>query len=266
MDASFNIKSLDQIEASLSEQGMVMSDVNSSVDSPFKTPDKRPAPNSEEGSGQVVKRLYIEDLNRNDESDRNDHIPIEFRHLRNSERKVKDSVYSTAAALVGMGLSVPDASKAIFEVGKGMFGRAWKLNFEDKDNFDSDTMPADQNIRDKLRLIEAQSLSLVADELIQHKDSSSQTVTHTIDSTTRKAVGTFVTQGVQLGQESPFPLPLMVIHGETTSDIAQQVDFGFEVLAKIKGVDAKDIYKEVDVHMTDSVEHNKEIAKVLQLG
>ena len=56
----------------------------------------------------------------------------------------------------------------------------------------------------------------------------------------------------------------MVIQGETTQDIAQQVDFGFEVLAKIRGVETKEVYKEVDVHMTDSVEHNKGIAKVLQ--
>ena len=60
-------------------------------------------------------------------------------------------------------------------------------------------------------------------------------------------------------------LPLMVIHGESTADIAQQVDFGFEVLAKIKGVEAREIYKEVDVHMTDSTEHNKGVAKVLQV-
>ena len=145
-----------------------------------------------------------------------------------------------------------------------MFGRSWKLNSDNKKSFDSNTKPADQNIRDKLRLIEAQSLSLVADELLSKE--SDQTVTHSIDSTTRKSVGTFVTQGVQLGQESPYPLPLMVIHGESTADIAQQVDFGFEVLAKIKGVDAREIYKEVDVHMTDSTEHNKGVANLLQVN
>ena len=104
---------------------------------------------------------------------------------------------------------------------------------------------------------------MVADELLSKE--IDQTVTHSIDSTTRKSVGTFVTQGVQLGQESPYPLPLMVIHGESTADIAQQVDFGFEVLAKIKGVEAREIYKEVDVHMTDSTEHNKGVANLLQV-
>ena len=71
---------------------------------------------------------------------------------------MKDSLYSTAATLVGMGLSVPEASKAIVEVGNGMFGRSWKLNSDNKESFDSNTMPDDRNIRDKLRLIEAQSL------------------------------------------------------------------------------------------------------------
>ena len=259
MEASMNFKSLDDIEDMLSEHGMIMSDhdSNSSVDSPLKTNEKRSLPST---SPKVAKRLYIEDTNQNIESDT---LPVEFRNLRSSERKVKDSVYSTAATLVGMGLSVPEAIKAIVEVGNGMFGRSWKLNSDNKESFDSNTMPDDRNIRDKLRLIEAQSLSLVADELLSKE--IDQTVTHSIDSTTRKSVGTFVTQGVQLGQESPYPLPLMVIHGESTADIAQQVDFGFEVLAKIKGVEAREIYKEVDVHMTDSTEHNKGVANLLQV-
>ena len=102
---------------------------------------------------------------------------------------------------------------------------------------------------------------MVADEIIKQKRSGAP-ITHIIDSTTRKVIVTFVGQGVQVGQETPFPLPLMVIQGETTQDIAQQVDFGFEVLAKIRGVETKEIYKEVDVHMTDSVEHKKGIATI----
>ena len=198
------------------------------------------------------------------EDNNSDPLPLEYRNLRDSERKVKDKVYTTVAALVGIGLSVTEAAKSIVEVGKGMFDRReWKEFGDSSETFDKDSMPENRNIRDKLKLIEAQSLSLVADEIIQQKICGG-TITHTIDSTTRKVVGTFAGQGVQVGQEAPFPLPLIVIQGETTQDIAQQVDFGFEVLAKIKGVETKEIYKEVDVHMTDSVEHNKGIAKVLQ--
>ena len=59
-------------------------------------------------------------------------------------------------------------------------------------------------------MIEAQSLSMVADEIIKQKRSGA-TITHTIASTTRKVIGTFVGQGVQVGQETTFPLPLIVI-------------------------------------------------------
>ena len=96
-------------------------------------------------------------------------------------------------------------------------------------------MKDNRYIRDKLRLIEAQSLSMVADEIIKQKRSG--------------VVGTFVGQGVQVGQETPFPLPLMVIQRETTQDIAQQVDFvkksyGEEVLEAVKNI-VKECEKEV---------------------
>ena len=164
--------------------------------------------------------------------------------MRDSERKVKDKVYTTVAALVGIGLSVTEASKSVVEVGQGLFDRKeWKEFGDNSDTFDQDSMPENRNIRDKLRLIEAQSLSMVADEIIKQKRSGA-TITHTIASTTRKVVGTFVGQGVQVGQETPFPLPLMVIQRETTQDIAQQVDFvkksyGEEVLEAVKNITKK---------------------------
>ena len=60
----------------------------------------------------------------------------------------------------------------------------------------------------------------------------------------RKVVTTFVGQGVQVGQETPFPLSLMVIQCETTKDIAKQVDFvkksyGEEVLEAVKNITKK---------------------------
>lgn len=260
METRFNMKSLEEIEASLIEEGMVLSNSDTSVDTPVKTAGStRARVHVEQEQRKTVKRLYFPGDENN-----NDPLPPDYRCLRDSERKVKDKVYTTVAALVGIGLSVSEAGKAIVEVGKGMFDRKeWKEIGDNSETFDDNTMPANKNVRDKLRLIEAQSLALIGEEIIQQKERGG-TITHTIDSTTRKLVGTFATQGVQVGQESPFPLPLMGIHGESTQDIAQQVDFGFEVLAKIRGVETSEIYKQVDVHMTDSVEHNKGIAKVLQ--
>ena len=42
-----------------------------------------------------------------------------------------------------------------------------------------------------------------------------------------------------------------------------QVDMGMEVLAASKGMTAREVYQMVDVHMTDSVEHNKGISPLL---
>ncbi|KAJ8411822.1 hypothetical protein AAFF_G00154600 [Aldrovandia affinis] len=70
-------------------------------------------------------------------------------------------------------------------------------------------------------------------------------------------------QGLHVGQDNPFPLPILPIHGETTQDIAMQVDIGFEILALVRGVSFEDVYKLVDTHMTDSTEHNKGFSKLL---
>ena len=53
-------------------------------------------------------------------------IPVRYRHLRDSERNVRDEVYKTIADLLGAGLSINEATKAIILVGKGMFDLEWK--------------------------------------------------------------------------------------------------------------------------------------------
>ena len=88
-------------------------------------------------------------------------------------------------------------------------------------------------------------------------------ITAAIDSTTKKGVGQFATQGLSIGRNTPFPLPLLPICGESTEDVASQVAMGMEVLAAVKGIPAKEVYEMVDVHMTDSVSHNKYINKEL---
>ena len=48
-------------------------------------------------------------------------------------------------------------------------------------------------------------------------------VTHAIDSTTKRGIGQFATQGIHIGRDSALPLPLINICGESTEDIALQV-------------------------------------------
>ena len=111
-------------------------------------------------------------------------------------------------------------------------------------------------------MIEAQSLALTAKEIIT-RSKQGRMITHAIDSTTKKRVGTFAAQGIHVGQNVPFPLPLLPICGKTTEDIALQTDFAFEVLAAVTGMAKEDIYKVINAHITDSTDHNKGFAKIL---
>ena len=88
-------------------------------------------------------------------------------------------------------------------------------------------------------------------------------ITAAIDSTTKKGVGQFATQGLSIGRNTPFPLPLLPICGESTEDVTAQVAMGMEVLAVVKGIPAREVYQLVDTHMTDSVSHTKHINKEL---
>ena len=82
---------------------------------------------------QTKKRRYV---NSSDEDDKQDPMPYEYRHIRKSERVVKNSFYLTIANLVGQGLSISEACKAVCIVGNGMFKRSWKEASTCEDTFD----------------------------------------------------------------------------------------------------------------------------------
>ena len=251
----FAFKDLNTISNMLTEQGMVLTDTDTSVDTPVKEKSQQAQPDPLVAAKK--RRLFV-DTSCAD----GDILPEDLCHIRDSERRIKDSFYLTVSNLVGKGLSINEACNAVVEVGNGMFKRKWKCHTEDEDTIDRDTLPDRKNIREKLNLIEAECLSFVVDE-VRAGAESGRMITAAIDSTTKKRAGQFATQGIHIGQNVPFPLPLMNICGETTEDIAMQVDFGFEILAAVKNEPVEDIYKLVDTHMTDSTSHNKGFAAVL---
>ena len=254
-DGQFAFKDLDTITNMLTDHGVVVTDTDTSIETPVK---QQAAQSSSEPSKEAKKRRLFVDTPEVG----NDSLPGKFCHVRDSERKVKDSLYLTLSSLVGKGLSIAEASDAVVVVGNGMFERKWKGNCDNVELLDIDTLPDRSAIRDKLNLIEAESLAFVVDE-IRAGAESGRMITAAIDSTTKKRAGQFATQGIHIGQNVPFPLPLMNICGETTEDIAMQVDFGFEILAAVKKEPVEDIYKLVDTHMTDSTSHNKGFAALL---
>ena len=63
----------------------------------------------------------------------------------------------------------------------------WKEHKENEDVIEVDTMPHHRNITDKLKLIEAQSLSLVVNEMMS-KSSEGRMLTHDIIVTGKKVL------------------------------------------------------------------------------
>ena len=197
------------------------------------------------------------------EGDEIDPLPEKYRHIRKSERKVKDEVFIAIGNMVGEGLSLDESAKAIVEVGNVMFERKWKVPREGDETFDVNTLPAKSNIREALKQQEAQDLDLMVDELERGKEEQ-RPLTHFTDSTTKKGVGKFAAQGIHIGRDAPYPLPILPIDRETTEDVAMQVSMGLSMVAVVRGVTSDEIYKMVDTHMTDATEHNKGLAEVLQ--
>ena len=231
-----------------------------------------------------------------------DPAPEKYRHLRESERKVKDKALISIGNLVGEGLSLNEASKSLVEVGNVLFDRKWKQSNEATETFDLDTLPEPRNIREAIKMQEAQDLDLMVDELEAGKEAG-KPLTHFSDSTTKARVSQSVAQGIHVGRDPPFPLPILSIDGETTEDIAMQVnwiwlssvshhdhrqhhqqhdhhchhchpneldvcqlskvDMALTLVAVVRGVESKEIYKLIDTHITDATGHNKGLAEVL---
>ena len=191
-----------------------------------------------------------------------DSFPTKYEHLRDGARRVKPDFYQTCAALTGSGLSVPEAASSIVTVANKMFGRSWKIAAKNDKTFVNDTAPDDRNIRLALQLQEVEGMARIV-EAVQEGREQGRAITHSSDSTTKKGAGQFMVSGFHVGQDIQLDLPILPIYGEKTVDIAMQIDMGMEVLAASKGMSAGEIYQMVDVHMTDSVEHNKGISPLL---
>ena len=125
---------------------------------------------ADHGGGAVLptrrKRKYAKPETDNDEDDP---LPKQFRHLRISERKLREELYKTIATLIGNGLSMDESCNAVIEVGNGLFGRKWKKGDLEENVYDCDTLPDKRSIREALNLVEAQSLSLVVERMEDEK-------------------------------------------------------------------------------------------------
>ena len=207
MQKMMQYKSLTDIEESLLEDGEMLEE------SPKKVDD-----DEDEDFDDIVpasKRKLLDDDK--------DSLPLEYRHVRDSERKVKEEIYRALADMMGKGLSVHEAVHATIIVANKLFGRQWReQEKEEKDSDLSDMMPSERSIHQAMALIETEALAQTVDRMEEGK-AEGRMLTHSIDSTTKQRIGQFATQGIHIGRDSALPLPLINICGETTEDIALQV-------------------------------------------
>ncbi|CAB4063511.1 unnamed protein product [Lepeophtheirus salmonis] len=138
----------------------------------------------------------------------------------------------------------------------------WKLFGESKQNFDLDTLPQSRTLRHVDELIEAKILALIA-KRIKFASEYGFIITHDIDSTTKKGVGKLSVAGIRIGSNVPFPLPLIIVKGESKEDIADLCKLMFQILDAVTSKYAKDVHRMVDAHLTDSTHHNKSFAAIL---
>ena len=85
---------------------------------------------------------------------------------------------------------------AVIIVANMIFDRNWDLSeLADKDGDVRDKMPSARSIREAMALLETEALSCTVDQMVQGREEG-RMVTHAIDSTTKKSVGQFATQGI----------------------------------------------------------------------
>ena len=259
-NANFRGKNMSQIDDFLREQGELPSSTSpeSAADTPVKKGrDTTPPVTTVIQPPKKKRRLY------DDDKDEEDELPQQYRHIREGERKIKADFYKTCAELSAEGLSLDECANAVVLVGKGMFGRKWKKHDESETTIDRNTLPEVRHILEAIRQIEAHSLSLVVEEM-QNAKQEGHMVTLASDSTTRRHVGKFIGMGIHIGKESAISLPLLGISGESKDEIAAQLEVGIDILSACSGKETKELMGQLDVLLTDSVEHNKGVNLVIQ--
>ena len=67
--------------------------------------------------------------------------------------------------------------------------------------------------------------------------------------------------GIHINRGEFLPLPTIPVAGETREDLAEQVALGYQILSAASGKPAEEIYKDVDLNLSDSTNRNKYIGE-----
>ena len=163
------------------------------------------------------------------------------------------------ADLIGIGLSFPEALKAVMIVSNRIFDRRFKLpGDEHAENIDIDTLPTKKALRQKTEKVEAHGLAAevpVAMSLRTQQIQKRRGELGSLMFQVSMSIGNFV-----------LPLPTIPVAGEAKEEIAEQAALGFQILAAASGKDPSELYRSVELHMTDSTGYNKFLSEVVQVS
>ena len=165
-------------------------------------------------------------------------------------------------------MSIPEAQKAVRNVSNRVFGRHFKI-VEDHDNeeessIEVDTLPKERFIRKMDEKVQTHGMAAEAQEIVDRKFEGGNVFTHASDSTTKKGVGKFNVAALHINRDEVLPLPTIPVAEESKDEIAEYADMGFHLLTVASGKTIEELYKVMDLHLTDSVSHNKFLSKEIQ--
>ena len=193
-----------------------------------------------------------------------DSFPKRMRYVRSSERLVRDDVYLAATDLLAIGLSPKESLKAIEIVSNRLFERSFHQidSLSKSDSLNQNTLPTERSIRDMAERVEAHGLAMGAKEVLT-RNNDGDIINHAGDSTTKRHVGKFYVSGLHINKERTIPLTTVPVAGEARDEIAAQAALGFQLLAAAcePPMDPAEIYRSIDLHLTDSTSHNKHLAE-----
>lgn len=182
-----------------------------------------------------------------------DDMPLKWRHIRNSQRKVKPEFYAAVDKLVSKyHCSRSQAVSAVIVCANYLFGRDWKEFLSDDNELDIDTAPCMKQISSAGKAIEVLAIKCIVEQIMK---CSETVITYHDDGSKKKGVGSFMVQGVTIdGVFRAFPA--LPIASESCENLASLKSTVLKILEICSGVPAVQIFEKITFRMMDSTSHN----------
>ena len=185
-------------------------------------------------------------------------MPNKYRHVRESERKVREEIYSVMHLMSSkLHMTKRQIEGSIIAVANIVFDMDWKP-FQPKGVQDLNTLPSMKNILHTEPLLEAMALNAIMQEMMEEGNTSS--ITYPNDGSSMNGVGSFVVQSLTINGVQR-TLPTLGIFTESRESLKDLEITALKILSAATGYkySEQDILKKISFVMTDSTSHNLEV-------